>query len=94
MELYHENVEKLINLKQAYSRTELLRRMLNTLQAKKISHEMVKRDDIEDIFFVLEESLELLNFRGLHLCLEILDSPMTPPYLLSSLAANDIQLLE
>lgn len=85
IELYQENVDQIINLELYTSSQEMFRRQLNVLVSKVTAQEQFKVDEIDDVIYIIEQSLEKSHVKALMTCLDILAGGCVPPYLLTSL---------
>ncbi|CAD8049639.1 unnamed protein product [Paramecium primaurelia] len=88
LELYQENIDQ-FNLKEWEN--ELLRRQLNNLNNRQ-SNEPLTKDEIEDIFGILNIAQQLQNVKGQEICLNLLNQ--VQPFFLQTLSQSYLDQLE
>ncbi|CAD8048904.1 unnamed protein product [Paramecium sonneborni] len=88
LELYQENIDE-FNLKEWEN--ELLRRQLNNLNNRQ-SNDPLTKDEIEDIFAILNIAQQLQNVKGQEICLNLLNQ--VQPFFLQTLSQSYLDQLE
>ncbi|CAK55671.1 unnamed protein product (macronuclear) [Paramecium tetraurelia] len=88
LELYQENIDE-FNLKEWEN--ELLRRQLNNLNNRQ-SNEPLTKDEIEDVFAILNIAQQLQNVKGQEICLNLLNQ--VQPFFLQTLSQSYLDQLE
>ncbi|CAD8043798.1 unnamed protein product [Paramecium primaurelia] len=88
LELYQENIDE-FNLNEWEN--ELLRRQLNNLNNRQ-SNEPLTKDEIEDVFAILNIAQQLQNIKGQEICLNLLNQ--VQPFFLQTLSQSYLDQLE
>jgi len=95
IELFQENLDLCSSVVRNFSTDEILRRQISSLNSKKYSKEMIKADEVDDIFCILDLSYKKKNAKGMLVCLEILNSQsLCPTAYLKNIPESYIKLVE
>jgi len=94
IETFQENMDSYCGLELEAYKKEIFRRQITYINSRGKSIEPMNSFEIEDLFYLLEQSLLEGDMQALKICLTVLNSPLCPPLIFLHLSESQSMVLE